>query len=198
MGAGLHPVVDGRSTQAHLYDRDAARQLAAHLRGHSRNSHSHHHDVEIDAFAHRHGLRRRVCRGWLPMQGRRLQSLHGCAVFAGNYATSQLASVTVVKSVCSSSQRSVAHHFKCHTPAVVKHDPQSCVCRYLWTPSSMFQHVGVHSSSSGVETAAGDSAAKVAQRYQLLKVTRDWDAAQQLLRNLPGGERGASECGRLS
>jgi len=60
LGAGLHPVVDGRSTQVHLYDRDAARQLAAHLRAHSRNSHSHHHDVEIDAFAHRHGLRRRA------------------------------------------------------------------------------------------------------------------------------------------
>ena len=56
-------MVDGRSTQAHLYDRDAARQLAAHLRAHSRNSHSRHHDVEIDAFAHRHGLRRRAAVG---------------------------------------------------------------------------------------------------------------------------------------
>ena len=62
----------------------------------------------------------------------------------------------------------------------------------------MFQHIGIHSSSSGVETAAGDSAAKIAQRYRLLKVTHDWDSAGQLLRNLPGGQRGAVDCGQLS
>ena len=72
------------------------------------------------------------------------------------------------------------------------------MCRYLWTPSSAFQHIGVHSSSSGVETAAGDSAARVVMRYRLLKVTRDWESQKQLLRNLPGGVRGAAECGQLS
>ena len=69
--------------------------------------------------------------------------------------------------------------------------------RYLWAPS-MFQHVGVHSSSSGVETAAGESRSRIALRYRLLKVTRDWDSAQRLLRNLPGGEQGALSCGQLS
>jgi hypothetical protein len=62
----------------------------------------------------------------------------------------------------------------------------------------MFQHIGVHSSSGGVETAAGDSAARVAMRYKLLKVTRDWNSQHQLLRNLPGGERSAAGCGQLS
>lgn len=61
LATGLYPVVDaahGRGTQAQLYDRDAARQLAAHLRRHSAGSHSTHHDSEINDFAHRHGLRR--------------------------------------------------------------------------------------------------------------------------------------------
>ena len=73
VAAGLHPVVDGRSTQAHLYDRDAARELAAHLRRHSAASHSHHHDIEIDDFAHRHGLRRHASP---PIWGRMLTRGH--------------------------------------------------------------------------------------------------------------------------
>ena len=62
---------------------------------------------------------------------------------------------------------------------------------------SMFQHIGVNSSSGGVETAAGDSNARIGLRYRLLKVTRDWDSVG-LLRNLPSGQQGAIDCGQLS
>ncbi len=193
-------MVDGRSTQAHLYDRDAARQLAAHLRAHSRNSHSHHHDVEIDAFAHRHGLRRRASLADPPTITAVSCSIPHqalCLVKSRKYLSVQIRGMAVALWTCvlrtsaDWNQASTAGCYGPHGSAVLR------ARRYLWVPS-MFQHVGVHSSTSGVETAAGESWARIALRYRLLKVTQEWDSAQRLLRNLPGGERGALDCGQLS